>query len=115
MTVLKDILMKKVPVYVYVIFLIIWTVSLVGCSIIPTSYTTNAEQKNLVRQNTLLQIELFRRFEGMDPAKRTQFMIENVKFAILIEEIICGGVTESGKLFETVIEAQKKTATEQPK
>ena len=100
--------MKKVPVYISIVVIVLWTTILVGCRWIPTDYTTSKEQQNLTRQNTLIQIELLRRYDKMDPARRFEFMIENVKYAIAMEEIICGEVKDANKLFETVIQDKKK-------
>ena len=97
----KKIANKRLPLYVVVPIFLIWTGVLFSCQIIPTHYTTSSEQEALVQQNTLLQIELFKRYESMDQEKREQFMMKNVEFAIAIEEIICGAVKDSAMLFES--------------
>lgn len=84
---------KDMPVYLTVAILVGWTVVLVGCSVIPTHYTTNNDQRTIVQQNTGLQIEFLRRFETMDADVRLEFLKENIKFAVLIEEIVCGKVS----------------------
>jgi len=96
----KKIANKKFPLYIIVPVFLIWTGILFGCNVIPTHYTTNTEQETLAQQNTLLQIELFKRYDSMDPEKREQFMMKNVEFAIAIEEIICGVVKDTALLFE---------------
>ena len=95
---------QKMPVYLAIAILILWTGALVGCSIIPTSYTTNTQQKNLVRQNTLLQIEFTRRYENMDPKAKEEFLTKNVEFAIGIEEIICGEESDAREIYKRMIE-----------
>jgi hypothetical protein len=96
---LIEYLKKDMPVYLTVALLVAWTALLVGCSIIPTHYTTNEDQRNIVRQNTGLQIEFMQRFEKMDPDMRLEFLKENIKFAVLIEEIICGSVSSVAARF----------------
>ena len=76
---------------------------LVGCQLVPTSYTTNAEQKNLSKQNTLLQIELYRRYDSMDKAKKLEFLKQNVEFAMLMEQIICGKESASKAIFDKLV------------
>jgi hypothetical protein len=72
---------------------------MVGCSIIPTPYTTTVAQKNLARANTGLQVELFNRHDTMDAEILKQFLRENIKYAIVMEEVICGNVSETSRKF----------------
>ena len=97
---LKRVMAKKFPVYGFVVFLTAWTFVLMGCHIIPTSYTTTTDQENLTRQNTLLQIELYRRYDTMEKSKLQEFLSKNVEFAIAMEEIITGEVKDTPLLFE---------------
>ena len=111
---LKKNLKRPVPAYMAVALMIGLAFVIVGCGMIPTSYTTNTSQKNLTRQNTLLQIEFLRRFEKMDPTKRLVFLKKNVEFAIAIEEIICGEVSKANELFKKAVEDIKETETPKP-
>lgn len=83
----------------YILFFLV--VMCVGCTIIPTSYTTSTSEKNIVRANTGLQIELLARYEKMDPKILKEFLQQNVKYAILVEEIICGDISDVAKLHQS--------------
>jgi hypothetical protein len=99
---LKSMLNKEFPLYVTIAAIIVWTMAIVWLSLIPTSYTLGAGQKSIVRQNTALQIELIARYDTMDSGKYMLFLKENLRFAILLEEIMCGTVSQSS------LEYQKK-------
>ena len=107
---LKKNLKKEFPLYLTLAALIVWSVILVGCGAIPTSYTTNTSEKNLVRQNSMLQIEFLRRCDKMAPEKRLEFLRQNVLFAIAIEEIITGETSSAKEIFQSVLEAEKEEA-----
>jgi hypothetical protein len=111
----KDLLMKKAPVYVTLTILVMWTVVLVGCSIIPTSYTTSKAQKELAQKNTLLQAELLRRHEKMDKAKMFEFLKQNFIFSCHIEEILCGEISSASKIFKDSLKPKEEKPKGEPK
>ena len=87
---LRKVAMKKLPVWLITAIIVIWTIALVSCTIVPTSYTTTKAQKNLVKKNTVFQIEFYRRYNKMDDKTKKEFLSKNIEFAIEIEKIICG-------------------------
>lgn len=92
---IRKIMVKEFPLYVTIGALAAWSFILVYFSIIPTSYTVDAASKNLVRSNTGLQIELLERYPKMDGDALFEFLQENLKFSIMIEQIICGKLSEA--------------------
>ena len=109
---LKKIAMRRLPVWVLVTIIIVWTFAIVGCSIIPTSYTVTPQQKNIVKKNTLFQLEVLRRYNEDKLDKKTfkELLIQNAKFALDIEKIICGEVNQDTKrLFDNMLNKVKES------
>jgi len=103
METVKKILKYKVPLYFTILLMILCVTLITSCNIIPVSYVTNATQKKIVKQNTLLNIELLRRYEKMNPETRKKFLIKNAEFAIQIEEIICGEKSSASEILKKVV------------
>ena len=80
------------------VFMLIIIIVTCSCSIVPTSWTTGAEEQKLVAENTIQSIEFYRRFETMSYYTRQLYLLENIKYNMLIEEIICGKVSDGIKL-----------------
>ena len=98
----EKILKKKLPTYVLILVVAGWTAIIVGCGIIPTSYTTNTAQRNLAKQHTLLQIELWRRHKIMKADILEKFLKEGVKYALGLEEVICGDKSQTTAVWAKV-------------
>lgn len=101
-----DNLQYKMPVYITLVVLIASSFVLVSCHIIPVSYVTTEDQKNISRVNSIQQIEFMRRFETMDAKTMKEFLIKNVEFAIEIEKVICGSAKESPEILKSTLDGK---------
>ena len=106
----NKVLTKKVPVYASVLVVVVAAGILVGCGLIPTSYTTSSAQRKLAQENSLQTLEFYRRVDTMSRSGLKTIAKMNVESAMKMEEIITGKESTAKSIFLKIVAAQDKSS-----